>query len=209
MTDLDKVLIEDIVKLSCSTYTTIADPAQTTLVDAMKRVNGSYNVIVRSCLRHVTKAIQDKKFKDIESGLNVFEIKRIKSKLQNDFVNLRKYIEILHRCCSIDDKDVIETSHRSLKDICGSIYPPRKICIIDHNLVDTIRPPDDYIDLEIKAVAYAKERKRAVYFEKLESIESTVLSFEQTNTHWKTSSINLLLLTELQVEFEMSTRPDM
>ncbi|KAM9888609.1 hypothetical protein OXX79_012771, partial [Metschnikowia pulcherrima] len=39
MTDLDKVLIEDIVKLSCSTYTTIADPAQTTLVDAMKRVN--------------------------------------------------------------------------------------------------------------------------------------------------------------------------
>ncbi|QBM88626.1 proteasome activator subunit 4 [Metschnikowia aff. pulcherrima] len=209
MTDLDKVLIEDIVKLSCSTYTTIADPAQTTLVDAMKRVNGSYNVIVRSCLRHVTKAIQDKKFKDIESGLNVFEIKRIKSKLQNDFVNLRKYIEILHRCCSIDDKDVIETSHRSLKDMCGSIYPPRKICIIDHNLVDTIRPPDDYIDLEIKAVAYAKERKRAVYFEKLEAIESTVLSFEQTNTHWKTSSINLLLLTELQVEFEMSTRPDM
>ncbi|GEQ68980.1 hypothetical protein JCM33374_g2650 [Metschnikowia sp. JCM 33374] len=208
MTDLDKVLIEDIVKLSCSTYTAIADPAQTTLVDSMKRVNGSYNVIVRSCLRHVAKAIQEKNFKNIESGLNVFEIKRIKNKLQNDFSNLQKYIEILHKCFSIDDKNVIETSQRSLKDLCGTICPPRKICLINHDLVDTIRPPDEFIDLEIKAVTLAKEKKRTIYLDRLESIGSTILTYEASNSHWKTSSLNILLLIELQVEYEISTSKD-
>ncbi|OBA23058.1 hypothetical protein METBIDRAFT_29597 [Metschnikowia bicuspidata var. bicuspidata NRRL YB-4993] len=206
MTDLDRVLLEDIAKLSCSTYTTIAEPAQTTLIDAMKRVNGSYNVIVRACLRRVSKAILENNHKNIKSGLNVFEIKGIKTKLQTDFANLQQYIEILHKCFSIDDKDVIETSQRSLNHICGRIYPPYKICLIDHNLVDTIRPPDEYIDLEIKAVMYAKEKKRSVYLERLELIEDTILKYEETNSHWKTSSLNILFLIELQVEYEMPTR---
>lgn len=209
MTDLDRVLIEDIVKLSCSTYSAIAEPAQTTLVDSMKRVNGSYNVIIRSCLRHVSKAIEDNNHKNIESGLNVFEIKRIKTKLQNDFSNLQKYIELLHKCFSIDDKDVIETSHRSLKELCGVVYPPRNVCLIDHDLLDLIRPPDEFIDLEIKAVTYAKDKKRALYIEKLKSIEDTVLRYEETNSHWKTSSLNILFLIELQVEYEIATRKDM
>lgn len=205
MTDLDKVLIEDIVKLSCSSYEDIADSAQATLMDAMKRVNGSYNIIIRSALRYLNKALQENNHKNIESGLSIFELKRIKSKFQNDFINLQKYIELLHRCLALDNEEINETAQHLYKSLCGTVLPPRSICLIDHKLVDSIRPPDEFIDLEIKAVMYAKEKKRKIYAEKLEGIENTVVTHEKANTHWRTSSLNLSFLIDLQVDYDIPT----
>lgn len=208
MTDLDKFLIEDMVKLACSTYTAIADPAQTTLIDAMKRVNGSYNIIVRSALRHISKALQDNNHKNIESGLSIFDLKRIKNKMQNDYLNLQKYVELLHKCLAVDNNDVNEIAHRLFKNLCGSVNAPSKVCLIDQELVDSIRPPDEYIDLEIKAVSYAKEKKRDLYLERLEKLEDSVVVHEKQNTHWKTATLNLLFLIDLQVDYERASSND-
>lgn len=208
MTDLDRLLIEDVVRLSCSTYVAIADPAQATLMDAMKRVNGSYNIIIRSSLKNLTKALEEDNHKKIESGLSIFELKRIKSKIQSDFINLEKYIELLHRCLLIDDFEVNEITQRLFKNICGTISPPSKTCLIDESLIDAIRPPDEFIDLEIKAVTLAKEKKRKVYSDRLQKIEDTVVSHEKQNTHWKISSLNLLFLIELQLDFDMPNSND-
>lgn len=209
ITDLDKVLLEDIVKLSCSTYTAIASPAQSTLMDAMKRVNGSYNVIVRSSLRHISKALADNNYKNIESGLSIFDLKRIKSKIQNDYINLQKFIEILHKALDVDNVEVNDIAQKLFKDLSGgAISPPSNICLIDEELVDSIRPPDEFIDLEIKAVRLAKEKKRKLYLERLSRIEDAVVMHEKQNSHWKSSSLNLLFLIDLQTDYEMVTKND-
>lgn len=208
MTDLDRILIEDIAKLSCSGYTSIAEPAQSTLMDTMKRVNGSYNTVIRSAIRSLTKAILETNTKRIRSALSVFELKRIKNKLHNDFTNLSKYIGLLHKCFTVDDEEVNEIAHRSFKELCGQICPPRKICILQHDLVDSVRPLDEFIDLEVKAVTYAKEKKRGLYLKKIAKIEELLINHEKTNHHWKTSCDNMLLLIDLQIEYEVPTSQD-
>lgn len=208
MSDLEKLLMEDLVKFSCSTYVAIADRAQATLVDAMKRVNGSYNVIIRTAFRILSKALDEDNHKKIESGLSIFELKRIKTKMQGEFMYLGKYIELLHRCLAVDHVDINELALRLFKNICGLIAPPSKTCLIDESLVDTIRPPDKFIDIEIKAVRLAKDRKRTLYLERLKKIEDAVIANEKQNSHWKVTSLNLAFLIELEVDFAMPTSND-
>lgn len=208
MSELEKILLEDLVKFSCSTYVAIADRAQGTLVDAIKRVNGSYNVIIRTAFKILTKALDEENHKKIEFGLSIFELKRIKTKMQGEFMYLGKYIELLHRCLRIDHVEINELALRLFRNICGLIAPPSKTCLIDESLVDTIRPPDKFIDLEIKAVRLAKEKKREVYLERLRKIEDAVVAHEKQNSHWKVTSLNLAFLMELEVDFDMPNDND-
>lgn len=208
MSDLDKLLIQDVTKLSCSTYRAISDPAQSTIVDVMKRVNGAYGVIVRSTIRHLTKGIQEKNYRQIESALSVFELKKINLKLHGDYMVLKKFMELLQSCLAIDDEDVRDVAQGLYKDMCSAIYPPRKCCIIDHELVDAIKPPDELIDLEVQAVTMAKEKKRGLYLSKIDKVQNAVVGYEKENSHWKTSYYNLMFLTELQLEYELDTNPE-
>lgn len=207
-TDLDKLLLEDVVKLSFSTYATIASAARITLVDAMKRLNGSYNVIARLSFRYLSKALEEDDFKKIESGLNIFALRRIKHKIQNDYFNLQKYVELLHRCLAIDNLEVNEIAQKLFKGVYSTITPPSSVCLIDSSAIDTIRPPDEFIDLEIKAVKLAKERKRKLYLEKLSKLEESVISNEKHNGHWKTTSLNLFLLIDMQLDYEIPINND-
>lgn len=208
MSDLDKLLIQDVTRLSCSTYAAVSEPAHTTLADVMKRVNGSYGVIVRTTLRLLSKAIQEKQYRRIESALGIFGMKKISLKLHGDYLVLKKFMELLHACLSIDDDDVIEIAQGLYKDLCAAVFPPRKCCLIDHNLVDAIRPPDEFIDLEVKAVTLAKEKKRKLYLNKLDRIQEAVVNHEKNNSHWKISYYNLMFLIELQLEYELETSAD-
>lgn len=207
-TDLDKTLLEDVVKLSVSTYFAIAKPAQATLVDAMKRLNGSYNVLIRSSFKYLAKALNENDYKMIESGLSIFCLKRIKNKIQNDYFNLQKYVELIHRCLMVDNFEVNELSQKLFKGVYNSITPPSSVCLINHTDIDCIRPPDEYIDLEIRAVRLAKEKKRKLYFDKLRKLEDSVLLNEKTNSHWKITSLNLFLLIDLQLDLEISVNHD-
>lgn len=207
-TELDKVLLEDAVKLSVSTYLAIAKPAQSTLVDAMKRLNGSYNVLIRASFKYLAKALDENDYRKIESGLSIFSLKRIKNKIQNDYFNLQKYVQLIHRCLLVDNLEVNELSQRLFKGVYDSITPPSSVCLINHSEVDSIRPPDEYIDLEIRAVRLAKEKKRKVYFDKLRKLEESVLLNEKANSHWKITSLNLFLLIDLQLDLEITVNHD-
>lgn len=208
-TDLDKLLLEDVVKLSFSNYSAVSTAAQTTLADAMKRLNGSYNVITRLSLRFLAKALEEKNLNTIESGLNIFELPRIKTKIQNDYFNLQKFVELLHSCLSIDSKEVNEISQKLFRSLNQGVSSPSPVCIIDHTAIDTIRPPDDFIDLEIKAVRFAKEKKRKLYHDKLKKLEDSLYEVEKSLSHWKISSLVLSLLIELQINLQMPTRSEL
>ncbi|CAH6720762.1 proteasome activator Blm10p [[Candida] jaroonii] len=202
-TDLDKLLLEDLVKLSLSTYSTVSKPAQTSLIDAMKRLNGSYNVIIKSSLKYLSKSIDENDAKKIESGLNLFNLKRIRYKVQNDYFNLNKFVTLLHRCLAFDIREVNVLAQTLFKGIAKHLTAPSSICLMDMKAIDAIRPPDEFIDLEIKAVKLAKEKKRELYLEKLKKLEATVIASEAGVNHWKTSLLNLSLLVELQLDLEM------
>ncbi|CAK7902305.1 proteasome activator Blm10p [[Candida] anglica] len=207
-TDLDKMLLEDVVKLCFSTYSAISKPAQDALVDAMKRLNGSYNVLVRSSLKLLSKAVDEKDFKKIESGLRTFGIKRIKNKIQNDYFNIQRYVELLHKCLLVDNLEVNALAQKLFKGVYNNISPPSSVCIVDMSEIDSIRPPDEYIDLEINVVRLAKETKRKIYFDKLQKFERSVLENEKTNSHWKSTSLNLCLLINLQLDLEIPVNND-
>ncbi|ABN66488.2 predicted protein [Scheffersomyces stipitis CBS 6054] len=204
-TDLDRFLLEDIVKLSVSTYIAIAKSSQSLLLDAMKRLNGSYSVIVKSAFKYLTRALDENDHKKIESGLSIFSLRRIKTHIRNDFFNVQKYVELLLRCLDVDSVEVHNVAHALYDGVFKSITPPSSVCLIDHSEIDTIRPPDEFIDLEIKAVRFAKERKRKLYFDKLKKLENSVLAKEKSNSHWKTTSLNLSLLINLQSYLEIPT----
>ncbi|KAK6457295.1 uncharacterized protein RJT20DRAFT_94351 [Scheffersomyces xylosifermentans] len=207
-TDLDKTLLEDVVKLSVSPYLSIAKSSQTLLVDSMKRLNGSYNVIIKSAFKYLTKALDEGDHKKIESGLSIFALKRIKSKFQNDFFNVQKYVELLLRCLEIDSVEVYNIASNLYEGVFKNITPPSSVCIVNHSDINCIRPPDEFIDLEIKVVKLAKEKKRKLYFDKLKKLEEAILIKEKTNTHWKTTSLNLSLLINLQAYLEVPTSHD-
>ena len=207
-TNLDKLLLEDAVKLSESTYSIIARSAQGILVDAMKRLNGAYNLIVKSAFKHLSKALDADDHKKIESGLSIFAIKKIKGKLQNDFFNLQKYVDLLHRSLTVDNQNVYKKAYALFSGVRKGITPPSSVCILDEASIDIIRPPDEFIDLEIKAVKLAKENKRKIYFEKLEKLQDKVLSDQDGNGHWKITLLNLELLLNIQAYLEIPTRLD-
>lgn len=207
-TDLDKLLLEDLAKLSVSTYASISKQAQGSLIDAMKRLNGSYNVIIKSSLKYLTKALDENDTKKIESSLGIFDLKRIKIKIQSDYFNLQKFVGLLHRCLMVDEPKVNELAQKLFKGINSNITPPSSLCLIDEKAIDSIRPPDAFIDLEIKAVKLAKERKRHLYLEKLSKLETSVILNEQTSSFWKLSSLNLSLLIDIQLDLEIPTNEE-
>lgn len=207
-TELDKILLEDLVKLSLSTYSAVAKPAQSTLIDAMKRLNGSYNVIIKSSLKYLSKALEEENLQKIESGLNLFNLKRIKSKVQNDYFNLPKFISLLQKCLLIDGLNINGIAQGLFKSIYSNITPPSSVCLIDMKEIDQIRPPDEFIDLEIKAVKMAKEKKRELYLDKLKKLQSNIITNQYSSSYWKLSSLNLSLLIDMQLDMEIPIDED-
>ena len=141
-TDLDKVLLEDVIKLAVSTYSSISKPAQATLVDAMGRLNGSYNVLVRSIFKHLENALHKKDYKKVESALRVFAIKRIKTRIQNDYYNLQKFVSVLLALLEVGNLEVNSIAQKLYQGIHEGISLPSSVCLIDLEQIDTIRPPD-------------------------------------------------------------------
>lgn len=207
-TSLDKLLLEDVVRLSVSTYSSISANAQSILVDAMKRLNGSYSIIIKSAFKHLSKALEINDHQKIESGLSIFAIKKIRTRLQTDFYNIYRYLDLLHRCLNVDNQNVYSSAYVLYTSVRKGITPPSSVCILNESAIDCIRPPDQFIDLEIKAVKLAKENKRKIYFEKLEKLQEKILADESNNGHWKITVLNLELLLNLQSYLEIPTRLD-
>ncbi|KAI5960103.1 BLM3 [Candida pseudojiufengensis] len=207
-TGLDRVLVEDVINLSGSTYSTISSSAQKVLLDCMRRISGSYSHIVRSTTRNLTKALEANDDKKIESILKVLNLKRIKYKLSNDYINVQKYIDLLERCLKIDEPKVHKVCQSLFDGICKNITTPSYTCIIDHDAIDLIRPPDEYIDLEIKAVQLAKDKKRKLYFDKLKKLEDKIIEDDKPNLHWKISLSNQEFLVNLQSHLDIQLRGD-
>ncbi|CUM63610.1 uncharacterized protein PRCAT00001191001 [Priceomyces carsonii] len=202
-TYLDKLLLDDIVKLSSSNYLAISRPAQSTLLDAMKRLNGSYNVIIKSSLQQLQKSFKTTNYKMMESVLHIFELKRLRNKLQSDYFNVLNFVDLLCKCLHVDNIEVNELAGSLLKSVDNGLTLPSSVCLIDNNEIDSIRPSDKYIDLEISVVKLAKERKRKTYLDHLAKFQNHLIFIEHSNNYWKATTLLLPILIDLLADFEM------
>lgn len=202
-TDLDKVLLEDLVRLSFSTYAAVAELSQAVLTDAMKRINGSYNTVVRCSFRELARALDENNIMKIETGLRLFHLRRIKSRLQLDFMNLQKYMELLYRAMAVDKRTIFDLAHRLFKGLYTNLSLPASVAVIDEDAVASIKPPDEFIELEVRAIRIAKDRKRRSYMERIHRVEETVLAQEKHNSHWKVTLLNLNYLVALHMDYEV------
>ncbi|CAI5758273.1 unnamed protein product [Candida verbasci] len=202
-TSLDKALLEKLTKLSVSTYSNLAAMAQSNLIEAIKRVTGAYNIIVKTGFKELEEALKNGKPKKIESCLKLFHVKKIKSKLQLDVNYIQRYVDLLHQCFKVDDSDVQKIAN-SLYSGVKHFFLPSSVCIIKS--IEMIRPPDPYIDLEIQALQLAKDKKRRQFFETWEKLQDKIINYKCS--HWKTTLINLELLEHLQSHFSIQTRKE-
>lgn len=204
LTNLDRILLEDVLKLSTSTYSRVSLRATDAILDIMKRTSGSYSIVVKSLLRYLSRAIEEKDAKKITSILRVFKMKRLNTRIQNDFLNVEKFVVLLHKSLSVDDVELSDRVDGLLNSVGENITPPSEVCIIDLTAIDAIRPPDTIIDLEIRAVSIAKENKRKLFLAKLTQLENKVVSLAKSMKHWRTLSSYLNLLINSQLVFEMN-----
>ena len=201
-TELDRLLIEDLVILSTSLYSAISKPAQHTLIDCLKKLDGCYGLIIKFAFKHLSKALNENDFKKVENGLEIFGIKRVLRKVQNDYLYLPRYIDLLHRCLQVNNLEVNIISQRLFRCVNTNLKYPSSVCLINDGYIDSIRPPDNYADFEIKLVQLAKGNRRVEYQEKLERLQDLVLSKMKNSNHWKTIFLGLSLLINLQVDLE-------
>lgn len=202
-TKLDRILLEDILKLSTSTYDTVSGSAINAILDIMKRTSGSYSLIVRSMFKFFSKAIEDKDSKKISSILRVFKMKRLNVRIQNDCFNVEKFVTLLHKSLSVDDIEVDDLVDTLLRGVEENVTPPSEVCIIDENAVDAIRPSDSKIDLEIKAVTIAKEKKRKLFVSKLIHFQEKLVSLAKSYKHWRILNSCLSSVAMLQQSSEI------
>ena len=222
-TPVENTLLKDVVKLGVSTYMAIADPAQLLLADAMKRVNGAYSVIIKAAFRHVWKALSDGHDSGVECGLAMFRVSKIKSKLRNDYFNLKQFLALLYKCFTVDKLEVQVTAYALFEGVSDVVATPSSVCLIDEAAIESISPASqekqklsDSVNEEgpssvpeiISLVVAAKSHKLKAIFQQLRKIEELVLTHEKSQTYWKTTNVNLKLLSALEEEIEMPTNPD-
>lgn len=206
-TKLDKILLRDIVELSTSAYSGIYQPAQITMIETMKKLIGSYTIILDLVIKNVDSFIQEQEYKRVEAGLRIFRLKKIHNKLLSDYMNIQKVTETLSRCLLIDNLEINALALKGLNDFSLSLKIPSAIALFKHIEIDeAIRPPDKSIDLEIQTVKVAKDAKRQYYMTKIDDLQEMLIKAESENEHWKMSVLYLKFLTNIQGYYEVPTK---
>jgi len=206
-TKLDKLLLGDIVYLATSAYANIYQPAQMTMIETMKKLIGSYNLILNQVMSTIEQAIEQKDYKRVEAGLRIFRLRKIHNKLLSDYNNIGKVTLILSKCLLIDNTEVNVLAQKGCNDFSTSLKIPSAIALFDSLQIDAaIRPPDKCIDLEIETVKAAKDLKREHYMAKIDELQESLIETESENEHWKLSLIYLKFLTNIQTYYEIPTK---
>ncbi|ODQ78309.1 hypothetical protein BABINDRAFT_172415 [Babjeviella inositovora NRRL Y-12698] len=207
-TDLDKKLIAKTAELCNSVYIDISRSAQVAMSRIMKKVLGSYSLFMKVTFKHMVESLIANDHNKIESGLRSFAHRGVKRKISADFNNINEYASILLRCMNVDNVRVSDIAQKLYKSFSKHLRIPSSICLIDLDEVDIIKPRDDLIEVEVRAVRIAKESKRDAYFKKLTTLEHTIVDVQRNTKHWKSKLLNVNLLCSIQQDLEVASNYD-
>jgi proteasome activator subunit 4 len=206
---LDKILLSDLMELATSAYETTSNAAFSALTQTMRKIIGSYSLILKSLLAQAVEYLASNNYKRLESTLKMFLLSKVANKIGGDYKNLKDIISMFDKCAKCGNHEVSRLAKNLLIAKSDSIKVPSAVAIFNESGIDSaIRPPDKCIDLEINAVRTAKDKRREEYIKQLEELQELMLTLTHENSHWQHTFAYLNYLTNLQEYFEIKTSPD-
>lgn len=203
--DLDRKLLEQVVSLCGSPYADIAKAAQAALTSSMRKLLGSFSVLV-SMLDVLEFAIVASDVKRITSCLRLFSHKKIKTRFMNHLSSIQRYSSLLARCMMVDDVEVNSLASDLYDEVAHNFSFPSAICLIHWDYIEAIKPPDKHIDAEIEALKQAKEKTREGMLQQVKNFERELLS--SSHSHWKIRALSLGIIIAIQSDMDTVIEPE-
>ena len=204
---LEVQLLNDIILMATSIFPDIHRVGQATLAHAMKQLIGSYNILINQIIQLMEQVLELKDYKRLEPILKVLMLKKVHRKILCDYNNMESLLLLLIRCCEVKEDEVGYYASNIIADFVSHIKIPSSVCLFNEQILNKLVPESLSLDLKVKAVKMAKEKKRHLCMRKLYNLRGRMLNLleHSTNITWKNIVSILRLVTKLESNLEMST----
>ncbi|QPG73808.1 hypothetical protein FOA43_001122 [Brettanomyces nanus] len=206
-TGTDRLLIRDLVSLSASSYNITSYHASSVLISALSKImNCTY--IVFGILKEWESALANKDEDKLQNILRLFSLRKFRGLAEKNSRYLKKYEELLVRSIEIDEYQITSLALKLYGSIKKYVRIPCKVCLMDFDAVESIRPPDSDIDRRIRALKLAKETKKKIYFNLISRLISRTVHRTTKHLYWKFLLKALELIASLNTHFEITLSPE-
>ncbi|VEU23207.1 DEKNAAC104326 [Brettanomyces naardenensis] len=206
-TDTDKLLIRDLVSLSASSYRVTSYHASSVLTSALSKImNCTY--LVFGIFKEWDSALANKDEEKLKNILRLFSLRKFRGLAEKNSHFLKKYEDLLVRSIEVDEYHITSLSLKLYGSIKKYVRIPCKVCLIDFDLVESIRPPDADIDRRIRTLKLAKETKKKTYFNLISKLASRTIHRTSKHLYWKLFLKALELIASLHTHFEIPLNPE-
>lgn len=206
-TDTDKLLIKDLVVLSASSYAVTSYHASSVLTSALSKImNCTY--LVFGILKEWDSALVNKDQDKLKNVLRVFSLRKFRGLAEKNSHYLKRYEDLLVRSIEFDEYQITSLALKLYGSIKKYVRIPCKVCLMNFDLVEGIRPPDADIDRRIRALKLAKETKKKTYFTLVSRLMTRTLRRTSKHMYWKLRLKALEMVSSLQTHFEMPLNPE-
>lgn len=183
ITDLDKVLINDVLITSVSIYPDICRTAQSSLESAVKGLLKSRAHIVNWIVADILKSMENNELQRAESGMRVMALRILQSHIKKAFFNSTQFLKIVTNALKTDKSTLNDLSHSLLETFSQSMNVAVTINLLNQDALDDLKPSTDVSD-EIKKRQARHEAKYKAIVAKIPEVEAALLQ-QLSETHWK------------------------
>lgn len=201
-TDTDRLLIDDLVNLSASSYKITSYHASGVLTSSLNHIMNCTHLVF-GIFKQWESALVNKDEEKLQSILRLFSLKKFRGLAVKNEHQLKKYEDLLVRSINFDKEMITAMALKLYNSIRKYIRIPAKVCIMNFDLVDSIRPPDSDIDLRISALKLAKEAKKKKYFALISKLVSRTIRRTAKHMYWKLLLESLELISYLHTQYEV------
>lgn len=208
ITDLDKVLINDVLITSVSIYPNICRTAQSSLESAVKGLLKSRTHIVNWIVSDILKSMEKNELQRAESGMRVLALRILQSHIKKSFFNSTQFLKILTNALKTDKSVLNDLSHFLLETFAQSVSVPVTINLLNYDALQTLKPEKD-VSAEIKKRRVRHEAKYKAIIAKIPEVEDALLK-QLDETHWKILlySLRFVISYASIVETKFQFHPD-
>lgn len=204
-TELDSILLKDLVQSSVSHYTDIRKTAQTAIEASMKVIIGARPVLIPPFIEHFQLAVKTNDFPRIKGAMYSLLFGALLKPISRDWrytpAVIKAYIDVL----DVDRTSIVKLSTAAALQIMDMTRPGSRMAILDKTIIDGIKP--DFGSDEQKVSAKIERRrsiiqKRRDFVLQRRSETGADLASIATNSHWKKESRTATITIGLGLRFE-------
>lgn len=211
-TELDVILLTDLVHSSISHYTEIRRTAQTAIESTMKVLIGARPTVIPPLLHEFATAIKANDFPKIKGAMFTLLFGSLTKSIGRDWRYtpslLKSYVDVL----DVDKPSVQRVATACAIQIMDMTRLPPRIVILNQDIVERISP-DDTVDAAEAHKKIAKRKdaitKKKTFTQKQRVVVSEELGEIARKSHWRKESRAATLVVGLSLRFEDVASQDM